>query len=620
MQRKAAALRQGRRPALRLHLGLDQVHARLGPGRVAVLPGGDARGRRGRRATSPAGWSSWPPRTSATRTRRRCRWRSRPRTPSSTSGCRRRTSRSRRPRSTWRWRRSPTPPGGALGAARGAHPRARRRSSRRPRCAPPPTRRAKALGRGIGYDYPHDHPGDVNDQEHLPDGPRAPALLRPGRRASPSCASRLRATRSGESRGAAAIDLELAAAAARTAQPLWSLLPVAARARYIRRAAVAMLDELDELALRLADETGWPRTPHRAASELLPAVRGLRALADDGPRALADRRLTPARRAARRALDAARAVAGGRDRAARAVRLAVGGARAGGRGRAAGRQRRDPRRAARRSPPSACARSSCAPASRASCSRHAPGTRPRRRVPARHRPAAARRGAGRCSCSTGAPRERVVEAALWAAFAGSGRHPAAAGRLVMVEAPCPGWSRRCARGAARLKVGDPRDRRTPHIGTERARRRSPAPAIGSTVGADDPRFTDPPTGRCSRSSWRRTPRRRSARRARRPRRPDLGLGARPPARASGSRGGCRRRRPGSAATGSRRRRSQVRIARHVVPRQLEWRAAWAPGTPRLPVDGTSSRRSALAEVRHGRESRRWPALRAGAASYGRAKR
>jgi putative ATPase len=29
---------------------------------------------------------------------------------------------------------------------------------------------ARRLGRGQGYDYPHDHPGHVNDQEHLPDG------------------------------------------------------------------------------------------------------------------------------------------------------------------------------------------------------------------------------------------------------------------------------------------------------------------------------------------------------------------------------------------------------------------------------------------------------------------
>jgi putative ATPase len=29
---------------------------------------------------------------------------------------------------------------------------------------------ARALGRGQGYDYPHDHPGHVNAQEHLPEG------------------------------------------------------------------------------------------------------------------------------------------------------------------------------------------------------------------------------------------------------------------------------------------------------------------------------------------------------------------------------------------------------------------------------------------------------------------
>ena len=29
---------------------------------------------------------------------------------------------------------------------------------------------ATKLGRGVGYDYPHSHPGHVNDQEHLPEG------------------------------------------------------------------------------------------------------------------------------------------------------------------------------------------------------------------------------------------------------------------------------------------------------------------------------------------------------------------------------------------------------------------------------------------------------------------
>ena len=49
---------------------------------------------------------------------------------------------------------------------------------------------------------------------------------------------------------------------------------------------------------------------------------------------------------------------------------------------------------------------------------------------------------------------------------------------------------------------------------------------------------------------------------------------------------------------------ESRIARHVVPRQLEWRATWAP---RVPDDVATQ--TALAELRHGRESRRWPALR-----------
>ena len=44
----AARLRQGRRRALRLHLGVHQVDPRLRPRRGALLPGGDARGRRGR--------------------------------------------------------------------------------------------------------------------------------------------------------------------------------------------------------------------------------------------------------------------------------------------------------------------------------------------------------------------------------------------------------------------------------------------------------------------------------------------------------------------------------------------------------------------------------------------
>ena len=72
-----------------------------------------------------------------------------------------------------------------------------------------------------------------------------------------------------------------AAARAAEAQPLWANVPAKARARYVRRAARAVLDELDDLALLLAQETGRPRT-EAVLGEILPAVAGLRALADDG--------------------------------------------------------------------------------------------------------------------------------------------------------------------------------------------------------------------------------------------------------------------------------------------------------------------------------------------------
>ena len=134
-------LRQGRRPALRLHLGLDQVDARLGPRRVALLPRGDARGRRGPALHRAADGRSSPPRTSATPTRRRCRWRSPRRTRSSTSGL---------PEAPVRARAGgDLPLAGAEVQRRQArdrrraraHPRARRRAAARPRCARPPTRR-----------------------------------------------------------------------------------------------------------------------------------------------------------------------------------------------------------------------------------------------------------------------------------------------------------------------------------------------------------------------------------------------------------------------------------------------------------------------------------------------
>src|SRR4051794_15209037 len=73
-------------------------------------------------------------------------------------------------------------------------------------------------------------------------------------------------------------------------QPLWSQLRVTDRARYLRRAAQAVVDELDELLPLFAQ--AHDRTPGEVATlEVLPAIDGLIWLAEDGAAALKDRRL-----------------------------------------------------------------------------------------------------------------------------------------------------------------------------------------------------------------------------------------------------------------------------------------------------------------------------------------
>ena len=60
---------------------------------------------------------------------------------------------------------------------------------------------AKALGRGKGYDYPHSHPGNVNDQEHLPEGLEDVRFYDPGD-AEPTMRDRLTAARNARRRDA----------------------------------------------------------------------------------------------------------------------------------------------------------------------------------------------------------------------------------------------------------------------------------------------------------------------------------------------------------------------------------------------------------------------------------
>ena len=78
--------------------------------------------------------------------------------------------------------------------------------------------------------------------------------------------------------------------AARKVQPLWALLRVEDRARYMRRVAQAIIDEFDELARLIGREQGRPRA-EVASTELLAAIDALIWIAEDGARVLGARRV-----------------------------------------------------------------------------------------------------------------------------------------------------------------------------------------------------------------------------------------------------------------------------------------------------------------------------------------
>ena len=173
-----AHLRQAGRPPLRHDLGLDQGDARLGPGRVAVLPRGDDRVRRGPALHRPAdghprlgGRGQRRPAGAAGRGRRGERRRAR-------RACPRRPTRSPSARSTSRSRRSRTRP-----ASRSAR-RASSCRSEAPAAAALPAERGLP-GRGAararaGLRLPARQPAQVSDQELLPDAVVGHRFYAPG--------------------------------------------------------------------------------------------------------------------------------------------------------------------------------------------------------------------------------------------------------------------------------------------------------------------------------------------------------------------------------------------------------------------------------------------------------
>src|SRR5215211_7656228 len=74
-------------------------------------------------------------------------------------------------------------------------------------------------------------------------------------------------------------------------QPFWAQLSLADRARYMRRAADVILEEMDEIAELLTREQGKPRT-ESYTMELLPTVDLLHWCADEGPEILADEKIS----------------------------------------------------------------------------------------------------------------------------------------------------------------------------------------------------------------------------------------------------------------------------------------------------------------------------------------
>jgi len=235
-------------------------------------------------------------------------------------------------------------------------------------------------------------------------------------------------------------------------QPLWALVAPRDRARYLRRAAMAVLDELDDLADLLAAEAGQPRSEAMLA-ELLPSVGGLHGLATDGPGALADRRLgpVPALRAGRRStlVQAPLGVVGVhvRDGSAWAgPLLEVAAALLAGN---AVLLAPDARRAAARM--------------QHAFARAGLPDELLQVVTGDELPAAARvmtldppAAKGTMLVLGGAPLDRVVSGAVWAAFAGGGRRHAAVGRAIAVRPQALTLAAGIEAAARRLRVGDPR--------------------------------------------------------------------------------------------------------------------------------------------------------------------
>lgn len=73
-------------------------------------------------------------------------------------------------------------------------------------------------------------------------------------------------------------------------QPFWASLPLADRARYMRRAAQVIIDDLDGLASLLSTEQGKPRN-ESYIMELIPTIDSLHWIADNAEKIIGEERV-----------------------------------------------------------------------------------------------------------------------------------------------------------------------------------------------------------------------------------------------------------------------------------------------------------------------------------------
>src|SRR3954454_14675450 len=190
----------------------------------------------------------------------------------------RRLSRCEEARKGTRLRLPARAPRGRLGAGADAGGRGGR--------ALPRAHRARRGGRAAGAARPN----SPRTRPRLTESRPMEAALRPAEATELESFSPFDGTRLGAVPTGTPAEVQAVVDDVASVQPFWAQLPLVDRARYMRRAAQAVIDQIDELAQLLSSEQGKVLN-ESYVMELLPTIDSLRWLADSGPEILDDERI-----------------------------------------------------------------------------------------------------------------------------------------------------------------------------------------------------------------------------------------------------------------------------------------------------------------------------------------